>query len=251
MKGIVDPIPLRLWNWGIKHRTGALRTLPIELVRMHCLSKGTARVTPEGIVFEGKSYECERSIAEGWQTRARLRGTWKIDVLFDERNLASIYFRRESQSSNSAGPHLETCWRIRATGERVDISLDDLRRERRTHSARLEDLRQDHPQKAAKFNARINAVVGAAQKNTEQVRSGKKQSREGMRERQKEALREEWKNITPLVEARGDVIPFPLNESPPSPGDELRAESSSDYDFIMKNVGTTFQQLRGETDERS
>lgn len=243
MRGNVDPIPIQLWKWGI--RQGAPRKRPIELVRLHCLSKGTARVTPEGIIFEQKSYECERCIAEGWQTRARLQGTWKIDVLFDERNLANIYLRRDMEPRSSTDPYVETCWRTRATGERVDVSLDDLRRERRLHRARLEYLAQDRPQKAAEFNAQVTNIADGAQRKTAIARLGRKQTREGMGERQRAALREEWQNIKPLVEPHvgPGAVPLFADSADDESIDDLPAENTSDYDLVLKDFGPSRSEI--------
>jgi putative transposase len=247
----VDPIPIQLWNWGIKQ--GAPRRRPIELVRLHCLSKGTARVTPEGIIFEQKSYECERCIAEGWQTRARLRGTWKIDVLFDERNLANIYLRRDMETRSLTDPYVETCWRTRVTGERVDVSLDDLRREQKLHRARLESLAQDRPQRAAEFNAKVTNIADGAERKTAIARLGQKQSREGMGERQKTALREEWQNIKPLVEPHvgpAAVPPIP-NSADDESIDDLPAENTSDYDLVLKDFGPSLSETKGASNDRA
>lgn len=45
----VQPIPLELWNWGIKNRTGKLRAFSEDLVKLQLLSRGTATVNFKGI----------------------------------------------------------------------------------------------------------------------------------------------------------------------------------------------------------
>lgn len=60
----VQPIPLELWNWGIKNRTGKLRAFAEDLVKLQLLPRGTATVNYKGIQFKGISYSCDRAIQE-------------------------------------------------------------------------------------------------------------------------------------------------------------------------------------------
>ncbi|MDR0287355.1 MAG: DDE-type integrase/transposase/recombinase, partial [Clostridiales bacterium] len=46
IKDNVVPIPLEIWNWGIKNYAGALRTFPEESVKLALMPADTASVTP-------------------------------------------------------------------------------------------------------------------------------------------------------------------------------------------------------------
>ncbi len=46
--GIV-PIPIKLWNWGIKNRKGRLRTIDRNILRLNVLPRGKATISRAGI----------------------------------------------------------------------------------------------------------------------------------------------------------------------------------------------------------
>ncbi|RDY72590.1 DNA-binding protein, partial [Halobacillus trueperi] len=72
----VSLIPRELWNWGIKHRTGKLRSYPEDIVKLHLLPSAHARVTYRGIEFKKMRYSSERSLKENWFGDARER-SWR------------------------------------------------------------------------------------------------------------------------------------------------------------------------------
>jgi hypothetical protein len=99
----VDPYPLDLWNWGIVNRSGHLRTVPRDILRLNLLPGGQASVTPRGIQFRGVLYSTERAMREHWYVRARNTGTFHIPVAYDPRLMDMIYLRLE------AGRQIEPC----------------------------------------------------------------------------------------------------------------------------------------------
>ncbi|MBX7223322.1 MAG: DDE-type integrase/transposase/recombinase [Blastocatellia bacterium] len=104
----VEPYPLELWNWGMQHRTGHLRVMPLETIRRFLLTAGEASVTPRGIRFQGLSYVCDLAIREQWFVRARLEGTWKVPVIYDPRNLGTIFLNFPTEPAVEACTLLET-----------------------------------------------------------------------------------------------------------------------------------------------
>ncbi|MBF4438296.1 transposase, partial [Vibrio anguillarum] len=64
-------VPLELWNWGIQHRTGRLRSAPEEAVRLSLLPRADATVSDLGICIFGIYYTCQEAIVEGWMHRAQ------------------------------------------------------------------------------------------------------------------------------------------------------------------------------------
>lgn len=93
ISGDVDPIPVKLWNWGIVNRAGKLRTVPEDIVKLNLMPTGTASVTERGIRFASMYYKSEKTISENWFERARNKGNWKIDISYDPRNMNYIYIR--------------------------------------------------------------------------------------------------------------------------------------------------------------
>ncbi len=108
--GNVDPIPIQIWNWGIIHRSGSLRSTPDEIVKLSLMPAASATVTEKGIKFKTRYYKSDRAISEHWFEKARSRGSWKIDISYDPRILDRIYARLED------GRNYDVCYLIEGQG---------------------------------------------------------------------------------------------------------------------------------------
>lgn len=86
----VPPIPVNLWEWGVRHRSGVLREYPQELVQFSLMPTGTASVTTTGLAFRGRFYTCPLAIEERWFDRARQNGRWDVPVSYDPRDVDTI-----------------------------------------------------------------------------------------------------------------------------------------------------------------
>jgi putative transposase len=87
----VEPYPLDLWRWGIRNRSGHLRTQSVDKVRFSLLPRDTATVTQHGIRFRKLFYTCERAVDEGWYVKAGYSGRWKVSVSYDPRTTDWLY----------------------------------------------------------------------------------------------------------------------------------------------------------------
>ncbi|MFA9458818.1 Mu transposase C-terminal domain-containing protein [Halalkalibacter sp. AB-rgal2] len=87
----VTPVPLEIWNWGMKNRTGKLKYFPEDTVKIALMKREMATVTHKGINYKGIFYSCDRAIQESWFETARQKGTWKIKVAFDPRCMDNVY----------------------------------------------------------------------------------------------------------------------------------------------------------------
>ncbi|HEU5374078.1 MAG TPA: hypothetical protein VFV38_01440 [Ktedonobacteraceae bacterium] len=88
----VLPIPIRLWEWGIRNRSGSLRVEEREKVRLALLPRAVASVTPTGIQYKGVNYICERAKKDEWLEQAHTKRL-RIPISFDPRNMDSIFLR--------------------------------------------------------------------------------------------------------------------------------------------------------------
>lgn len=87
----VPAIPSHLWEWGIRHRSGALRAFPEDLVKFSLMPKDRASVTETGIAFRGRFYTCQRAMEERWFDKARQDGRWQVEVSYDPRDMDQVY----------------------------------------------------------------------------------------------------------------------------------------------------------------
>ncbi len=88
----VLPIPIKLWEWGIRNRSGSLRIEDRLKVRLALLPRGVASVTPTGIQYKGVEYICERAKKDEWLEQARIKRL-KVPISYDPRNMDSIFLR--------------------------------------------------------------------------------------------------------------------------------------------------------------
>ena len=94
----VSLIPRELWNWGIKNRSGKLRSYSEDIVKLHLLPTANARVTEKGIVFKKMCYSSETALKENWFAEAREK-SWLIPICYDPRDMSHIYLPGEDGRS--------------------------------------------------------------------------------------------------------------------------------------------------------
>jgi putative transposase len=100
----VDPYPLDLWHWGVKNRSGHLRTVSKERLRLNLLPEFEASITQSGIICEDLAYTCDLAVREQWFEGVGEGGREKIRVARDPRNLSQIYLRLDN------GARMEVCY---------------------------------------------------------------------------------------------------------------------------------------------
>lgn len=139
----VEPIPLEIWNWGIKNRSGKLKYYPEELVKAILLPNKNATVTEKGIKLMGMYYSCDTALKELWFETSRQKGSWKIEISYDPRNMSNVYF------VNPATKKFENCHLLPASERYKNSSLDEVKYlqevekdmfQRRTHSQLQKDI---------------------------------------------------------------------------------------------------------------
>lgn len=90
----VQPIPVRMWNWGIVNRS-APKNIPEDIVKLSLLPRDRGTITSRGIRFKGMRYTCEKAIEQRWFERARDKRLDKadkyLDISYDLRQPNFIY----------------------------------------------------------------------------------------------------------------------------------------------------------------
>ena len=91
MEAGVEAVPVKLWNWGIRYCSGALRVMPEEKVRLALMPTDNATVTSQGIRFKGLYYSSKELTDGLWFERARSKGSYRVKVSYDPRDMGEIY----------------------------------------------------------------------------------------------------------------------------------------------------------------
>ncbi|MEA5498335.1 MAG: Mu transposase C-terminal domain-containing protein [Limnoraphis robusta] len=91
----VAPIPIELWKWGIINRSGRLRTINEDLIKLNLMPTGKAIITERGIRFKSMHYTCEKAIKEMWFEKARSQmlspSEKSLQISYDPRRMDIIY----------------------------------------------------------------------------------------------------------------------------------------------------------------
>lgn len=185
----VEPIPLKLWNWGIKHCHGQLRSVTEDTVKLCLMPADTALVTARGIRFKGLYYLNERAIFEHWFEAARAKGSYRVDVSYDPRDMSSIYIR------NLDGGMFEKCYLSEHENKWNGKFLDEvIHQQAADRSMRSKDAGREL-QARVDLNTEIEKIVCEAEQMAKQtiIPSSKRErtsSIRGNRAVEKQALRQ-------------------------------------------------------------
>jgi hypothetical protein len=88
----VPPIPIEIWNWGVKNRTCAFIKRDRDIVRLNILPRATAAITREGIKYKKMFYSCDKAMEEQWFINPSRK---PVEFAYDPRNLEYIYLPDE------------------------------------------------------------------------------------------------------------------------------------------------------------
>ncbi len=211
----VEPYPLELWRWGIVNRSGHFLEHTQEIIRLNLLPRKLCSVTPLGIRFENRLYyTCETAIREGWFSRARLRGNWRIEVAFDPRSTDCVYLRKDD------GRALEQCRLTEASRTFRHQDLQDAQDFFALELQAMQASRSRTLQAKATLHARRENVVGEAKEKTELARrraghqskasrlKGIRVNRQHEREAERESGAWHLGETNAATATAGDVVPF-------------------------------------------
>ena len=163
----VLPNPIHIWNWGLENASGSVEIFDIDAVRLHLLRQGQASIREDGIHFKGLRYTSSCAIAENWFARARNKGSWKIDVRYDNTTTNNIwYFDKDSGK-------LEQCELMDSEERYHNMRMEEVAN-LLDHISASEELRADA---AARNQAKRNALNTKTNKDAS---SKAKAARSGM-----------------------------------------------------------------------
>ena len=92
-------VPMALWNWGIQHRTGKLRTASDQAVYVALLPREKATLSNRGLKIFGVTYTCPELYENGWLHRQNTINRPKfLYAAYDPSNAEKIYVFYEQSS---------------------------------------------------------------------------------------------------------------------------------------------------------
>jgi len=212
----VEPIPIKLWEWGIAHCSGQLRSVTEDTIKLCLMPADTALVTAKGIRFKGLYYLSERAIYEHWFETARAKGSYKVDISYDPRDMGSIYVR------NLDGSLFEKCylaeWESKWNGKYLDEVIYQQTADRKMRNQGI----NRELQARVDLNTEIEKIVEEAEQMAKQtvIPSSKRERISHIRENragEKQALRQEEAFVLGEEELQTPPIEQAKPEEPISP----------------------------------
>ncbi|WP_180051432.1 Mu transposase C-terminal domain-containing protein [Acinetobacter sp. YH12211] len=92
-------VPMALWNWGIQHRTGKLRSASDKAVYVALLPREKATLSNRGLKIFGVTYTCPELYEKGWLHRQNTINRPKfLYAAYDPSNADKIYVFYEQSS---------------------------------------------------------------------------------------------------------------------------------------------------------
>lgn len=160
----VPAIPVELWNWGIKNRSGRLRSFPEDTVKLNLMPTDFARIAEDGIRFKKMRYSCEKAIRENWFERARIKKrTEQIEISYDPRNTNYIYIKSQD------GRSFEKCYLLDSEEQYMNKSIAEVEYLLEYENYQKQRHTGDKQQSKVDLAANIEGVVRIAEEMTDQA----------------------------------------------------------------------------------
>ena len=226
----IEPIPIKLWNWGIAHCSGLLRSVSADTIKLFLMPADKALVTAKGIRFKGLHYLSEQAVSEHWFERARAKGSYQVDISYDPRNMSNIYVR------NIGGALFERCYLADWEAKWHGKSWDEVSQQQAEERALRNRDKNRELQARVDLNTEIEKVVKEAEQMAAQTalpstKKGRISEIRQNRAEEKEALRRDEAFVLSDPEEQTQSQPPDIPEKPIHPITALikkMAEESND-----------------------
>ncbi|MGD0585758.1 MAG: hypothetical protein ABSA86_08290 [Oryzomonas sp.] len=211
----VDPIPIQLWEWGIRNRVGHLQEATPDRVKLAVMPRDSARITKKGIIFKGMHYSCDRALREQWFVSARKQGRSAMVASYDPRCLDMIYLHLRNE------PY-ETCYLLDKDNQYSGCTEEEIL-DIQYKKAIAKDIHEStRNQGQADCDAQVNAVLDKAaqmkqanpttKSNRQRIQGVKDNRRDDRSQRREEDAWKLGKDVAPPNRI-DDMLP-PLAEHP-------------------------------------
>lgn len=229
----VKPIPIELWKWGIQHRNGNLKEVPLNIVKLNLLPRGEGTVTERGICFKNMDYSCKTALQKQWFIHARNGRTWKVKIAYDPRNTSKIYLLDENGRDYDICELLDTYRHFRnCRFEEVEAYYKTRKIEKKLYQSR--ELQSQSDVAAFIENTILKAkerkkLIPNTETKTSQIKNIKENRRiQRLNNREKEA----W-DLAPtptIVKEGAEIVPFEAGKT--NTKTSSRSKQSQELEYL-------------------
>lgn len=230
----IPAVPIDLWEWGIANKSGQLRSYPAAEVKLSLLPRSTATVTELGIKFKGMFYTCQLAMQEKWFDKANQSGRWKIEVMYDQRDMDEIIIQDPNDHSK-----IQVCTKTERSRAYDGLSLSEIGQAQAVEES-ISDARKPKQQMdKLTLNARTEATVEQARamkpKNNPTSKAEQVRDIRGNRAIENAAIRAEQAfRYGPTAENSGKPVPNNVVRFAPTDDDEFAEPTIAD---ILNQAG--------------
>lgn len=199
MEANIIPTPLNIWTWGVKHKSGLLKQVTRDEIRLNLMPTAKASMTGEGIFFNKMHYICKEAFHDGQLEKARKK-RWKINIQHDPRDVEHIYFDKQKWSLVDADKYF--------SGYR----LEEVQEFQFVHETQIGNLGTEQKQMTIDTNAIIRNKINNETKLTSSSQNKKDSNRQRLasirenRKNEKELQRVEEKWNDTFDEKKEDFV---------------------------------------------
>jgi hypothetical protein len=93
-------VPINIWNWGIQHKSGRLRAVNEDSVRIALLPRKEVTISDYGIRFFGAYYSSAELVQSGWLLRTERKPSGSFLAAYDPVSVDRIFFFPEPGKNN-------------------------------------------------------------------------------------------------------------------------------------------------------
>ncbi|MFL0248427.1 DNA-binding protein [Candidatus Clostridium stratigraminis] len=172
IKDNVPPIPNELWNWGIKNRSGSLKTFSEDIIKLNLMPSKECSITERGLLFQNRRYSCQEAVESGIFEHIRKYGRIKTVISYDPRNPDFVYINEGNKfiKLNS----LDKTYR--------NLYYEELECLHEIENSEHANYGDSQIQNTANLNANIEQIISSANKREKELIKSKKEKIENIRE---------------------------------------------------------------------
>lgn len=190
MPAEVPSIPIKIWEWGLQHKSGGLRAVDPERMRITLLPRKKVGVSEYGVSLWGLYYTSREVLGEGWLHRGKgNKRPQTLEAGYDPGSADVIYLFPDGDKGNF--------WRCTLTDRSRRFrgmsfwEVWDLQFEEKNHEA---DYRESALIKKSELLEKVDHIIKGAKFQVPEVHDSDRKRVKAIKENKKIAKHDERKN---------------------------------------------------------
>ncbi|WP_337017075.1 Mu transposase C-terminal domain-containing protein [Oceanobacillus massiliensis] len=180
----VEPIPVKLWEWGMKNRAGRLREISKQQLMLTLLPTAKATINGHGIKWKGMYYSSARALKEQWFVKARMSGSYKVSITYDPRDVSFIYLHDKDTHT------FERCFLLEHQSRYKDKAIEDVQYLQESEQRIKQQNKTSGLKEKINLMEEVEEIVKEAEKQSKRDRTNvsKNQRLKGIKDNRKKEI---------------------------------------------------------------